>query len=62
LVKHGRLPQAEAYQVFNMGIGMTAFVAPDHAAAALRFIRARAHAAWVIGHVARGRHRVLLGA
>ena len=37
----GGVEEAELYQVFNMGIGMTVIVAADKADAALRFIRAR---------------------
>jgi phosphoribosylformylglycinamidine cyclo-ligase len=46
--------EEELYQVFNMGIGMTAIVAADKADAALRLIRARKQAAWLIGEVVRG--------
>jgi phosphoribosylformylglycinamidine cyclo-ligase len=51
----GGVPEEELYQVFNMGIGMTAIVAPDNADAALKFIRAHRHKAWIIGEVVRGR-------
>jgi phosphoribosylformylglycinamidine cyclo-ligase len=50
----GDVPEAELYQVFNMGIGMTAIVAAEQADAMLRFIRARKQKAWVIGEVMRG--------
>jgi phosphoribosylformylglycinamidine cyclo-ligase len=46
--------EAELYQVFNMGIGMTMVVAAEKADAALRFIRARGQTAWIIGEVTRG--------
>ena len=55
LQTHGGIPEAELYQVFNMGIGMTVIVAEDQADAALRFIRARGQAAWFIGEVVKGR-------
>lgn len=48
------VPEAELYQVFNMGIGMTVTVPADAADAVLTFIRARKHAAWVIGEVVQG--------
>jgi len=51
----GGVPDAELYQVFNMGIGMVAIVAADKADAALKFIRAQKHPAWVIGEVVKGR-------
>src|SRR5439155_5634595 len=41
LQDQGRVPEAELYQVFNMGIGMTAIVHPNHANEILRFIRAQ---------------------
>ena len=50
----GGVPEEELYQVFNMGIGMTAIVAPDQADAALKFIRAAKHPAWIIGEVTKG--------
>jgi len=54
IAAQGGVPEAELYQVFNMGIGMVAIVAADQAEAALRFIRARQHTAWIIGEVCRG--------
>lgn len=50
----GGVPQAELYQVFNMGIGMTLIVAADRADSVLQFIRSRKQKAWVIGEVTRG--------
>jgi len=50
----GGVPEAELYQVFNMGIGMTLIVAADRSTAMLKAIQARGHKAWVIGEVARG--------
>ena len=49
------VPDEELYQVFNMGIGMVAIVSADQAAAALKFIRAQKHRAWIIGEVVKGR-------
>jgi phosphoribosylformylglycinamidine cyclo-ligase len=57
LADSGRVSEAELYQVFNMGIGMVAIVAADHAAAALRCIRRREHQAWLIGEVVKGRRQ-----
>jgi phosphoribosylformylglycinamidine cyclo-ligase len=51
---NGRVDEAEMYQVFNMGIGMTLIVAADKAGAVLRFIRAQKQAAWLIGEVIPG--------
>jgi phosphoribosylformylglycinamidine cyclo-ligase len=50
----GGVPEGELYQVFNMGIGMTAIVAADKADAVLHFIRSQKHKAWVIGEVIKG--------
>jgi phosphoribosylformylglycinamidine cyclo-ligase len=54
----GRVPEAEMYHVFNMGVGMVAIVAADRADAVLRFIRAHRRKAWLIGEVIRGRRTV----
>jgi phosphoribosylformylglycinamidine cyclo-ligase len=54
IVDKGGVPDAELYQVFNMGIGMTAIVAPDQADAVLRAISATRHKAWIIGEVVKG--------
>ena len=51
----GGVPDAELYQVFNMGIGMVAIVSADKADAVLKFIRAQKHKAWLIGEVVKGR-------
>lgn len=56
----GRIPEAELYQVFNMGVGMTLIVAEDRADAVLRFIQARRQRAWRIGEVVKGAGRVRL--
>ena len=49
------VPDAELYQVFNMGIGMVAIVSADKADAALKFTRAQKHKAWLIGEVVKGK-------
>jgi phosphoribosylformylglycinamidine cyclo-ligase len=45
------VPDAELYQVFNMGIGMVSIVSAAKADAVLKFIRAQKHKAWLIGEV-----------
>ena len=55
IAEQGGVPEAELYQVFNMGIGMVAIVATDQAAAVLKTIRAQQHDAWIIGEVVKGR-------
>ena len=49
------VPDEELYQVFNMGIGMVALVSAGRADAALKFIRAQKHDAWIIGEVVKGK-------
>ena len=51
----GGVPEAELYEVFNMGIGMTVIVAGDRADAVLKFIHAHGQAAWQIGEVHHGK-------
>ena len=51
------VPDAELYQVFNMGIGMVSIVSADQADAVLKFTRAQKHKAWLIGEVVKGRGR-----
>jgi phosphoribosylformylglycinamidine cyclo-ligase len=53
--QNGRVPEAELYQVFNMGIGMTIIVSADKASAVLRFVHSQKQRAWIIGEVAKGR-------
>jgi phosphoribosylformylglycinamidine cyclo-ligase len=48
------VPEAELYQVFNMGIGMVTIVSADQADAILKFINAQKHQAWLIGEVVKG--------
>ena len=54
IAEKSSVPDAELYQVFNMGIGMVAIVSADKADAILKFIRAWEHAAWLIGQVVKG--------
>ena len=48
------VPDAELYQVFNMGIGMVSIVSADQVDAVLQFIQAQKHEAWLIGEVVNG--------
>ena len=54
LAERGGVDEAELYQVFNMGIGMAAIVAPAQAEAVLAFCRRAGHRAWAIGEVVAG--------
>ena len=49
------VPEAELYQVFNMGIGMTIITPATKVDAVLKFARAEKHRAWLIGEVVKGR-------
>lgn len=57
LAAHGGVAEAELYQVFNMGIGLVALVAPDRADAVLKFVRKAGHKAWLIGEITKGSGR-----
>ena len=54
IVEKGGVPEAELYQVFNMGIGMTAIVAAEQADEVFRAIKLTKHKAWIIGEVVKG--------
>lgn len=60
LADQGRIPEAELYQVFNMGIGFVAIVDVAAAEAVLATIHKAGHRAWPIGEVVRGQGRVRL--
>ena len=55
IAEKGGVPDAELYQVFNMGIGMVAIVSAGEADAVLKFIKAQKHKAWLIGEVVKGK-------
>jgi len=55
IANRGGVPEAELYQVFNMGIGMVAIVSVEKVDAVLKLIRAQKHKAWLIGEVVKGR-------
>ncbi len=54
LRERGGVDEAELYQVFNMGVGMTVVAAPDQSDALLRAIRKAGFKAWTIGEVVAG--------
>ncbi len=54
----GGVPDAELYQVFNMGIGMTLIVAADNAETILKLIHSHHQKAWIIGEVIKGKGEV----
>ncbi len=55
LGENGKVPRAEMYQVFNMGIGMVAIVGQNHAAQIRAALRAK-----IIGRIERGSGRTRL--
>jgi len=54
IAEMGDVPEAELYQVFNMGVGMVAIVAADQAGTVLKAIQTAGHNAWAIGEVVKG--------
>jgi len=60
LASRGKVPPAELYQVFNMGIGMVMILAPSAAQDALRLARRAGHPAWLIGEIRSGRGRAVV--
>ena len=56
----GKISEPEMYQVFNMGIGMTAIVSSSTADAVLKSIRTRKMQAWFIGEIASGKGKARL--
>ncbi|HET7513012.1 MAG TPA: AIR synthase-related protein, partial [Chthoniobacterales bacterium] len=57
LQERGKIDRSEMYQVFNMGIGMVAMVAPNDAAAVAKILRAQP-----IGRIDSGRGKTRLSA
>jgi phosphoribosylformylglycinamidine cyclo-ligase len=58
LADKGKVPEPELYQVFNMGIGMVAFVQVEKIDDVLAEIAAAGLNAWQIGEVVKGRGEV----
>jgi phosphoribosylformylglycinamidine cyclo-ligase len=54
IAENGGVPEAELYQVFNMGIGMVAIVAAENTDAVLKYLKSRNHKSWLIGEVTKG--------
>jgi phosphoribosylformylglycinamidine cyclo-ligase len=60
LQAHGGIEKMEMFRVFNMGIGMVAFVDARRADALVRELNAAGEQAWVAGEIRPGTGRVLL--
>ncbi len=54
LAAHGKVPQAEMENVFNMGVGMIAVVAAEDADRAAGLLAERGVPAWMIGEITTG--------
>lgn len=54
LQRLGQVATAEMYSTFNMGLGLTVVVAPEHAAPALDLLRSRGLDAWDVGRIEAG--------
>jgi phosphoribosylformylglycinamidine cyclo-ligase len=54
----GSVPDDEMEHVFNLGLGMLAFVPPDAAFQAIDIVRDAGHGAWLVGEVVDGHGRV----
>ncbi|HET9553895.1 MAG TPA: phosphoribosylformylglycinamidine cyclo-ligase [Anaeromyxobacteraceae bacterium] len=52
--REGNVPRDEMYRTFNMGLGLTAVVAPGDEAATLALLKARGLAAWTVGAIEKG--------
>jgi phosphoribosylformylglycinamidine cyclo-ligase len=61
LQEKGNIPESEVYQVFNMGIGMTAFVDQASVTSVLSEIKKYRLKAWQIGRVTKGSGIVRMG-
>ncbi len=51
----GQVATPEMFSTFNMGLGLTVVLAPEHVAPALAVLRAQGLEAWDVGHVDAGR-------
>lgn len=60
MAEKGGVPEEELYQVFNMGVGMTAIVTPAQADAVRQFAEKSGIKAWRIGEVVKGGGNVRL--
>ena len=48
------------YNTFNMGVGMSVIVAPEHVDAALRILHAAGENAYVLGEIVKSKDQVIL--
>ncbi|MCC6332886.1 MAG: phosphoribosylformylglycinamidine cyclo-ligase [Myxococcales bacterium] len=55
LQRLGQVAPAEMYSTFNMGLGLTIVVAPEHVQPALKLLAARGLEAWDVGQIEAGK-------
>ena len=60
IAKTGRIPERDMYNTFNMGVGMSAVVAPEYADEALRILRAEGVDAYALGEIVASEEQVIL--
>jgi phosphoribosylformylglycinamidine cyclo-ligase len=60
LQEYGGIAEMEMFRVFNMGIGMVAMAAPEHAAALIADAEAAGDRAWLAGTIRTGSEPVVL--
>ena len=60
IARTGRIGRDEMEQAFNLGVGMVAVVAAEHADAAIGLATSRGVNAWTVGHIQPGTGEVLL--
>jgi phosphoribosylaminoimidazole synthetase len=58
IAKRGGIPERDMFNTFNMGVGMTAIVAPEDADRALAALKEAGEDAYVLGSVVRSEERV----
>ncbi len=60
IAKTGRIPERDMYNTFNMGVGMSVIISPDHADEALRILRASGEDAYFLGEIVESKEQVIL--
>ena len=60
IAKTGKIPERDMYNTFNMGVGMSVIVSPDHADEALRILRAAGEDAYFLGEIVESKEQVIL--
>lgn len=60
IAKTGRIPERDMYNTFNMGVGMSVIISPDHADEALRILQAAGEDAYFLGEIVESKEQVIL--